>query len=139
MTRETPWLGHYDPGVNATLAPYPQRTLLEYVSEWAARDPSHPAILFKGSILSYTQLEQLSNACAAAFAALGIARSDRVALLLPNCPQFVVAELGAWKLGAIVAPLNPTYTEHELEGPLREHGIETIVLLTRFYSRVKNV
>ena len=42
------------------------------------------------------------------------------ALLLPNCPQFFIAELGAWKIGAIVAPLNPIYTEHELEGPLRE-------------------
>jgi long-chain acyl-CoA synthetase len=139
MTRETPWLGHYDPGVNATLAPYPQRTLLEYVSEWAARDPHHPAILFKGSTLSYEQLEQLSNACAAAFASLGIARGDRVALLLPNCPQFVVAELGAWKIGAIVAPLNPLYPEAELETALRESGATAIVGLTRFYHRIKNI
>ncbi len=49
-------------------------------------------------------------------------RGDRVALLLPNCPQFVVAELGAWKLGAIVAPLNPIYAEAEIEAALREHG-----------------
>ena len=48
-------------------------------------------------------------------------------MLLPNCPQFLIAELGAWKLGAIVAPINPIYTEHEIEGPLREHRIETIV------------
>ena len=67
------------------------------------------------------------------------ARGDRVALLLPNCPQFFVAEFGAWKIGAIVAPLNPIYTEHELEGPLRDNGIETIVTLTRFYERVKRV
>ena len=63
----------------------------------------------------------------------------RVGLLLPNCPQFVIAELAAWKLGAIVAPLNPIYTEHELEAPIREHGIETIVTLTRFYERVKRL
>jgi len=44
--------------------------------------------------------------------ALGITRGDRVGLLLPNCPQFFVAQFGAWKLGAIVAPLNPIYTEH---------------------------
>ena len=60
-------------------------------------------------------------------------------LLLPNCPQFFIAQFGAWKLGAIVAPLNPIYTEHELEGPVREHGIETIVTLSRYYQRVKNV
>jgi long-chain acyl-CoA synthetase len=49
----------------------------------------------------------------------------------------MIAEFGAWKLGAIVAPLNPLYTEQELEGALRENGVETIVTLTRFYGRVK--
>ena len=68
-----------------------------------------------------------------------MAEGHRVGLLLPNCPQFVIAELAAWKLGAIVAPLNPIYTEHELEAPIREHGIETIVTLTRFYERVKRL
>ena len=61
-------------------------------------------------------LERLSDACACAFETLGIRRGDRIALLLPNCPQFLIAQFGAWKLGAIVAPLNPTYTERELEG-----------------------
>src|SRR4030095_4226800 len=70
---------------------------------------------------------------------VGVRRVDRVGLLLPNCPQFFVAEVGAWKIGAIVAPLNPIYTEHELEGPLRDNGIETMVTLTRFYQRVKRV
>ena len=109
------------------------------MSESAAREPNSPALLFKGATVTYGELDRLSDACAAAFAALGIRRGDRVALLLPNCPQFFIAELGAWKIGAIVAPLNPIYTEHELEGPLREHGIETIVTLTRFYARVKHV
>jgi long-chain acyl-CoA synthetase len=68
-----------------------------------------------------------------------VARGDRVALVLPNCPQFFIAQFGAWKIGAIVAPFNPTYTERELEGPIREHGIETIVTLTRYYQRVKQV
>ena len=58
MTPETPWLGHYDPGVAPTLAPYPRRTLLDYISESAARDPQHPAILFKGSTLTYGELER---------------------------------------------------------------------------------
>ncbi len=137
MASLTPWLGHYDPGVPHTLAPYPRRTLLDYVSESATRDPGHPAILFKGSTVTYGELERLGNACAAAFAAISISRGDRIALLLPNCPQFVVAELGAWKLGAIVAPLNPLYTEVELESALRESGATTVLCLTRYYSRVK--
>ena len=81
----------------------------------------------------------MSDACASAFHTLGVKRGDRIALLLPNCPQFSIAQFAAWKLGAIVTPLNPIYTEHELEGPLREHGVETIVTLTRFYHRVKRV
>jgi len=139
MTRETPWLGHYDPGVTATLAPYPQRTLLDFISAWAARNPRHPAILFKGSTVSYGELERLSDACAAAFVSLGIARGDRVALLLPNCPQFVIAQLGAWKIGAIVAPLNPLYAESELETALGESGATAIVTLRRYYHRIKDV
>ena len=136
---ETPWLGHYDPGVPATLAPYPSRTLLDFVTDAAAARPGHPALLFKGSTLSYSALERLSDACAAAFSALGIGRGDRVALLLPNCPQFFIAELGAWKVGAIVAPLNPIYADAEIEAALREGGAIAIVTLTRYYERVKRL
>src|SRR5882672_7521024 len=139
MSTAAPWLAHYDPDVPATLAPYPARTLVDYLADAARTQPGKPALLFKGATMTYGQLERLSDACAAAFAALGVRRGDRVGLLLPNCPQFFIAEFGAWKVGAIVAPLNPIYTEHELEGPLRDHGVETIVTLTRFYQRVKNV
>jgi long-chain acyl-CoA synthetase len=139
MSLAAPWLAHYDPGVPATLAPYPNRTLVDYVAEWARNRPDSPALLFKGAKVSYGELDRLSDACASAFTALGISRGDRVGLLLPNCPQFFIAQFGAWKIGAIAAPLNPIYTEHELEGPLREHGIETVITLTRFYQRVKNV
>jgi long-chain acyl-CoA synthetase len=139
MAIAAPWLSHYDPGVPATLAPYPHRTLVDCLAELARDRPKSPALLFKGATMTYGELDHLSDACAAAFSALGVRRGERVGLLLPNCPQFFIAEFGAWKLGAIVAPLNPIYTEHELEGPLREHGIETIVTLTRFYQRVKSV
>ncbi|MQA29996.1 MAG: AMP-binding protein [Luteitalea sp.] len=135
----TPWLRHYDAGVPATLAPYPHRTILDYLADHVRDRPQAPALLFKGATLSFRQLNHESDAFAAALLALGVQRGDRVAILLPNCPQFFIAELGAWKIGAIVAPLNPIYTEHEIEGPLRENGIETIVTLTRFYGRVKAV
>ena len=134
-----PWLAHYDAHVPPTLEPYPQRTLVDYLADAARDRPNDPALLFKGRTISYAELDRLSDACAAAFAAIGVRPGDRVGLLLPNCPQFFIAEFGAWKIGAIVAPLNPIYTEHELEGPLREHGIETLVTLTRFYRRVKQV
>jgi long-chain acyl-CoA synthetase len=139
MIDPAPWLRHYDAGVPATLAPYPDRTILDYVADWVRDRPNAPALLFKGATLTYQQLDHASDAFASALVDLGVARGDRVALLLPNCPQFFIAELGVWKIGAIVSPLNPIYTEHELEGALRENGIETIVTMTRFYKRVKSV
>src|SRR5262245_31697728 len=139
MTDQAPWLDHYDRSIPATLAPYPNRTILDYVSDVAKARPRARALIFKGQALSYGELEELSDTFAVALAHSGVAEGHRVGLLLPNCPQFLIAELAAWKLGAIVAPLNPIYTEHELEAPIREHGIETLVTLTRFYARVKRV
>ena len=129
------WLQHYDAGVPSTLIPYPQRTLLDYLSDLARDYPDSAALLFKGSTLSYQTLERLSDRFASALVALGVRAGDRVGLLLPNCPQFIIAELGAWKAGAVVAPLNPIYTEAELGSAIGENGIETIVALTRFYRR----
>jgi long-chain acyl-CoA synthetase len=134
-----PWLQHYDPDVPASLEPYPDRTLIDYLADAGRMQPNAAALLFKGARLTFGELDRLSDACASAFSALGITRGDRVALLLPNCPQFFIAQFGAWKIGAIVAPLNPTYTERELEGAIADNGIETIVTLTRFYHRVKQV
>src|SRR5262249_7092485 len=130
---------HYDEGVPPTLVPYPNCTLVDYVADAAREHPSLPALIFKGRTLTYRALDELSDGCAAALAALGVKRGDRVALLLPNTPQFVIAEIAAWKLGAIVAPLNPTYAEPELEAALGDNGAETIVTLTRFYTRVKRI
>ena len=134
-----PWLGHYDAGVPATLAPYPERTLLDDLAEAVVERPGAPALLFKGRTVSHGELDRASDAFAAALAGLGVAKGDRVALLLPNCPQFLVCELGAWKAGAVLVPLNPIYTEQELEGALARTGAETIVVLTPFYGRVKAV
>lgn len=135
----TPWLAHYDKGVPATLGSYPNRTLLDYLTDAAQAEPDAPALFFKGATMSFGALERYSDECAAAFRSLGVRAGDRVALVLPNCPQFLIAQYGAWKIGALVAPLNPIYTEQELEAPLREHGVETVVTLTRFYGRIKNV
>jgi long-chain acyl-CoA synthetase len=133
------WLAHYDQGVPETLGPYPERTLLDDLAEAVAQRPEAPALLFKGRTISHGELDRRSDAFAAALAGLGVAKGDRVALLLPNCPQFLICELGAWKAGAVVHPLNPIYTEQELEGALRRTGAETIVVLTPFYGRVKAV
>jgi long-chain acyl-CoA synthetase len=132
-----PWLSHYDPGVPHSVAPYPERTLVDYLADTARTDAGKPAILFKGRTLSYGELAQESDRFAAALVALGVKPGDRVALCLPNCPQFMVAEYGAWKARAIICPVNPTYTEREMEDALNATGAETLVVLNRLYDHVK--
>ena len=134
-----PWLSHYDEAVPASLAPYPSHTLLHYISETASQRPEHPAAIFRGARLTYSQLEQQSDAFAAALASLGVKKGDRVALVLPNCPQFLIAEIGAWKVGAVLFPLNPLYSEQELQTALSNAGVETILVLSRFYNHLCSV
>ncbi len=134
---DKPWLAHYDADVAHSLQPYPDKTLLDYLTPLAREHGAKPALLFKGSSVSYAQLNAESDAFAAALAAMGVRHGDRVALVLPNCPQFFVAEFGAWKAGAVVAPVNPTYTERELEVALNSTQAETVVTLTPFYARLK--
>ena len=138
MSDLAPWLAHYDGNVRPSLGPYPNRTLLDYLDEHVRERPTGAAVIFKGTTLTWADLDRQSDAFAAALRSIGVTAGERVALLLPNCPQFLVAEFGAWKIGAIVAPLNPIYTEHELAGPLRENGVETVVTLTRFYERIRS-
>jgi long-chain acyl-CoA synthetase len=134
-----PWTSHYDPEVPPSLAPYPARTLVDFVRDNAQARPDAPAVFFKGSTLSNKDLDDLSDRFAASLAASGVKRSDRVALVLPNCPQFMIAEIGAWKAGATVLPLNPLYTPGELRDPLNAAGVEIVVTLTPFYSRLKDI
>jgi long-chain acyl-CoA synthetase len=134
-----PWLKHYDEGVPHSLKPYPQKTLLDIVNETTSQRPDHPALLFKGSVMSYAKLERLSSAFAGALIGMGVKKGDRVALVLPNTPQLVLTMLGTWKAGGIAVPLNALYTEHELEMAFKECGAETVVVMTRFYSKIKAV
>lgn len=136
---EKPWLKHYDEGVPHSLKPYPQKTLLDIVSETTSQRPDHPALLFKGAVMSYTQLEQLSTDFANALIKMGVKKMDRVALVLPNTPQLVLTMLGTWKAGGIAVPMNALYTEHELESGFLECGAETVVVMTRYYSKIKAI
>jgi len=133
------WLANYDSDVPRSLEPYPERTLLDYLSESARDYPRRPALLFKKRSVSYSELERHSTSFAAGLKSLGVKEGDRVALCLPNCPQFMVAELGAWKAGAIVCPLNPTYSPREMEEALSTTGARVAVVLSRYYEKVKEL
>lgn len=134
-----PWLRHYDADVRPSIGPYPDKTLVDYLTDLARDHGDKPAILFKGTTASYRQLDDESTAFAAALHAMGVRKGDRVALVLPNCPQFLTAEFGAWKAGAIVVALNPTYSEREFEQALDSSRATVVVTLTPFYGKIKNV
>jgi len=134
-----PWTRHYDSEVPETLAPYPDKTLVDYVRENAIRVPNAAAVLFKGGRMSNAELDRLSDHFASALVRYGARHGDRIALVMPNCPQFLIAEIGAWKAGATVLPLNPLYTSAELIEPLRSAGVEIVVTLTPFYRRLKDI
>ena len=136
---ERPWLKSYDPFLPHTLEPYPDRTLLDYLADTVQQRPDHPTLIFKGLHISAARLEALTNDFAAALLELGVVRGERVAALLPNSPQAVIAQLGAWKAGAIFCPINSTFTEWELEHALNECEAETVVVLNPFYEKVKAV
>jgi len=133
------WQPHYDEGIPTTLEPYPERTIVDYLAEAAQKWPRRPALLFKGAKLSYAQLEKLSDRFAGGLLELGVKRGDRVGICLPNCPQFLIAEFAAWKIGAIASPFNPTYSEREMESALNATGAETLIVLNRSYSLLKSI
>ena len=144
-----PWLKFYDKGVPATLN-YPDATLNDVFAETLRKYPNRPATRFVlryilggrvmvGGALTYSQLGVLVERLAAALSKLGVKRSDRVALMLPNSPHFVIAFFAAARLGAIVVNTNPTYTARELKQQLNDSGAETIVLLNLFYPRLKEI
>lgn len=133
---ETRWRANYDPGVPRRIGTYPDRTLLDCLADAAREAPDATALWFKGRSITWRELDAAAHAAGRAFAAMGIRKGDRVALLLPNCPQYLVAELGAWLCGAVVCALNPIYTEEELAGRLRSLAPRIVVTLNPFYARV---
>ena len=143
---EKPWLKHYEPGVRAHIE-YPARPMHAFLEDVAAQSPNATATIFGGVVqdalldatLTYKELNDQANQMANALAAMGVKQGDRVALYLPNCPQYVISYYAILKLGAIIAPNNPMYVPRELEFQLNDSGAETIICLSRLYPYVRMV
>jgi len=136
------WLKHYDAGVPATLA-YPKVPVHHFLEENARRFPTHPAIRlaahnFSG-VFTYRQVDLLVNRFANGLIWLGVKPGDRVAVQLPNLPQFVFGFYGALKAGAAVVPVNPLYKKHDLETILKDSGATVILTLPRFMPALSEV
>ena len=132
------WLQHYDQGVPETLGPYPERTLLD-LGEAVAQRPGAPALLFKGRTVSHGELDRLSDAFAAALVRLGVAKGDRMALLLPNWPPVPDLRAGRLEGGGGRPPAQPHLHRARAPGGARAHRGRDDRGLTPFYGRVKAV
>ncbi len=143
------WLAHYEPNVPHTLS-YPDIPLQRFLEDSARRYPDKIATkmvlkyllggrVMIGGTLTYRELNRYADRFAAALVSLGVKPGDRVAVMLPNSPQFLIAFFGALKAGAIVVNVNPTYTGPELQHQLNDAGAETIILLNLFYKRLDEV
>ncbi len=138
MTDPQPWFKHYDADVPKKLI-YPEAPLHTLLEGSAKRHPKQTAVEFLGLTMTYDELWDAAKRFATALESLGVKRGDRVAVMLPNCPQFVIAFFGASMLGAVVVNTSPLYVARELEHQLRDSGAETLVILNLFYPRYREV
>lgn len=147
---ERPWLKHYESEVRPHLE-YPDVPLPFFLDRSAENYADRTALIF-GAVahdlpgqplldgkLTYRALNYAANRFGNALVKLGVKKGDRVALYLPNCPQYIIAFYGALRAGAVIAPINPIYTPRELEFNLKDSGAETIVAFSQFYPKVQQV
>src|SRR6266446_1375056 len=133
-----PWLRHYEQGVPAELD-IPAQPLTWLLDSAANCYPNQAAFLYYGSRITYAQFSSLANRFAAALQRLGVQKGERVAIALPNIPQFPIAFYGALRAGAVVVPTNPLYTEREMQHQLADSGARVMVMLDTFYPIVRAV
>ncbi|HNO93444.1 MAG TPA: long-chain fatty acid--CoA ligase [Anaerolineales bacterium] len=133
-----PWLAHYDKGVPQTIE-YPKAPLFHFLEEAARKYPDRACTIFKGAVISYREMNERSNAVAAALVEMGVKKGDRVGIFMPNLPQFVSVYFGILKAGGVVIAVNPTYPVEEILTPVNDAGIEIMFTLSRFYGKVKEV
>jgi long-chain acyl-CoA synthetase len=135
---DRPWLAHYDKGVPNTIE-YPQVPLFYLLGEAAKKYPDRACTIFKGAVISYKDMESLTDHMAAALVDMGVKKGDRVGIFMPNVPQFIIAYFGILKAGGVVVAVNPTYPADEVITPVSDANIEIIFTLTRFYGVLKAV
>src|SRR3954466_2900047 len=123
-----PWLAHYDYWVPPSLT-YPERPLWEILDAAYVEVPDNPATAFLGATLTYRDLKIRSDWFAAALGRLGIRKGDRVGIMLPNCPQYIIAAFAILRHDAIVVNINPTYTAREVLALAVDSGMRVLVTL----------
>jgi long-chain acyl-CoA synthetase len=127
-----PWLKFYPDAVPKSIE-IPQESVQTLLVEAAKHYPNSYALNFQGRKITYKQLNELSNQFANGLLSLGLQKGSRIAIILPNLPQFSISFWGALKAGLIVVPCNPVYREREIEYQLNDSGAEAVVILNNIY------
>lgn len=133
---DRPWFAHYDKGVPHTID-YPKKPLYHFLEESARKYPDKACTIFKGAVITYSEMNAITDRVAAALAGMGVKKGDRVGIFMPNTPQFVMAYFGILKAGGVVVATNPLYTPAEIEYQASDAGIEVMFVMTNFYKTIK--
>ncbi len=138
-TSSKPWLAHYEPGVPAEINPGEYDSLVDLLDQSFKQFARRDMAAFMGAHYTYEQVDDMSRAMAAWLQSLGLAKGARVALMMPNVPQYVVAIAAVLRAGYVVVNVNPLYTPRELEHQLKDSGAEAIVILENFATTLQEV
>ena len=143
-TDERPWFRSYEEGAPHAID-VPGITLPELLDRTVSRVPNKVAVRFfldprlSVPTLTWAELRDRTRRFATALFQLGVRKGDRVAIMLPNCPEFLIAFYGALRIGAIPVNMNPMYVAREMREQLGDSGSETLVLLDQFFPRLREI
>ncbi len=136
---EKTWLKHYPAGVPAEIDVAQYKSLVELLEHSFATYRDAPAYRYMGKAYTYGQIDDASRALAAWLQGLGLDKGDRVAIMLPNTPQYPVAVAAVLRAGYVVVNVNPLYTPRELEHQLKDSGAKAIVIVENFAHVLQQV
>ena len=139
MTTSQPWLASYEPGVPANINPGEYNSLVDLLDQAFKQHAKRDMAAFMDVHWTFEQVDELSRSMAGYFQSLGLAKGARVALMMPNVPQYVVAIAAVLRAGYVVVNVNPLYTPRELEHQLKDAGAEAIVILENFATTLQEV
>ena len=133
-----PWLNFYDNETPISIE-YPHYPIYELLERSAERHPDNILSIFYGNTLTYKQIKEFSDSLAHSLVKMGLTKDDRVALLLPNFPGYIISYYGILKAGCTVVPLNPLYTESELHYQVSDSNAKLIITIPQFAKKALNI
>lgn len=135
---QKPWLNFYDKEVPKELN-IPPLTIPDLLNNAAEKHPKHTACVYMGARMTYSQLKEHVDRLAVALQQLGVSKGDRVAIMMPNCPQAIIAYYATLSLGAVTVMTNPLYVERELEHQWGDSGAGVVISLDMFWPQIEKV